>query len=327
MTQDGAPPLRLLAFTAHPDDEISVCAASFAHLKRVYGPRVETAIACATRGENYARKGFDPVDRERELRLAAERLGVDRVRFLGFRNGAMIQMLGPINGRVIYNERWIPINTNWFDGLRPGHAWEDHVEAVRILGELPFGLPPDVEGYDPRGSILAPLVEATVAAIREEKPDVVVTLEPFGGYGHNEHIMVHHAATAATCLSGREDVWPEHAAMQGLAPHAPRRLYWGGLQPENARRSPERRAQIAEARAEMGVPEFAPSLVVSYPEVEAQVYDALCAHQSQFPDLRPWAEVPADLRRYMGADAMLRVYPPRGEGEAPESSIVDGLID
>jgi len=132
-------PVRLIAFTAHPDDEIAVCAASFAYLKERYGLRVETILACATHGENYARPGFSPDVRPDELREAARILRIDRLHFLGFRNGEMIRMLSPINGRVIMNEREIPgLNGAWFGRLKPGQSMEDRAEAVRILGELAF---------------------------------------------------------------------------------------------------------------------------------------------------------------------------------------------
>ncbi|MBN1641391.1 MAG: PIG-L family deacetylase [Anaerolineae bacterium] len=315
-------PVRILALTAHPDDEITLCGAAFLDLKETYADRVETAIACATKGENYARPGWAPAVREEELHAAARVLGVDRVRFLGFRNGEMIQMLGPIHGRVVRHEREIPINTNWFDGLQPGHRWADHVAAVRALGALAFGVPPAVEGYDWRNGPLAPLVEAAVRAIRAERPDVVVTMEPFGNYGHNEHIMVHHAATVACYLSGRDEVWPEHGKA-GLEPHAPHKLYWGGLYEGRPDRAARVQNAIAQARYEMGVPVYEPSLTLSAPHLAEQVFEALSAHRSQFA-LPSWAELPAGQRQFLGTNAFLRVYPPLSPGEPPEGSIVDG---
>src|SRR6187397_2188940 len=79
-------PLRLLALTAHPDDEslgLGGTLASYA------AEGVETFVVCATRGER-GRLGTErpgaavvgPV-REQELRRAAEVLGVKEVVFLG----------------------------------------------------------------------------------------------------------------------------------------------------------------------------------------------------------------------------------------------------
>jgi LmbE family N-acetylglucosaminyl deacetylase len=324
IAQTAGEPIRLLAFTAHPDDEIAVCAASFAYLKERYGARVETILACATRGENFVREGFSPDVRSDELRRAAEILHVDRLHFLGFRNGEMIQMLGPINGRVIQNEREIPINGAWFGGLKPGQSWEDHVEAVRLLGDLAFGNPPDLSSHDWRTCPLRPLAETVVRLIRKERPDVIVTLEPFGNYGHNEHIMIHHAATAGFTLSGREDAWPEQFA-EGLEPHAAIKLYWGGLYTSRPGQSPERAQAIAEARAEMGVPWYPPSLAVEYPRVGERVHRALAAHESQFPPFPAWSDLDEEMRRFFWSDQMLRVYPPVRQDEPAETSILDGL--
>ena len=87
-------PLRLLAVLAHPDDEslgIGGLLAKCAH------EAVETSIVTATRGER-GRLGADrpgaailgPI-RERELRRAAELLGVREVVFLGYLDGELDQ--------------------------------------------------------------------------------------------------------------------------------------------------------------------------------------------------------------------------------------------
>jgi len=150
-------------------------------------------------------------------------------------------------------------------------------------------------------------------------------MEPFGNYGHNEHIMVHHAATAGFYLSGREDVWPEHFD-QDLAPHAARKLYWGGLYESRPHQTEERAKAIAKARAEMGIPQYAPSLTVEYPEVGERVHRALAAHESQFAELPPWSDLDEAWRRFFWSDQLLRVYSSVGAGEPAEASIADGLL-
>jgi LmbE family N-acetylglucosaminyl deacetylase len=147
-------------------------------------------------------------------------------------------------------------------------------------------------------------------------------MEPFGNYGHNEHIMVHHAATIAFYLSARAAVWPAHEA-QGLAPHAPQKLYWGGLYESRPDRPARQQNAIAQARYEMGVPAYRPSLTVSAPHLAERVFEALSAHRSQFA-LPPWSAVSETQRRFLRRNAFLRVYPPLSEGEPAERSLVDG---
>jgi N-acetyl-1-D-myo-inositol-2-amino-2-deoxy-alpha-D-glucopyranoside deacetylase len=70
----------------------------------------------------------------------------------------------------------------------------------------------------------APLDEAAghlVAVIREVRPQVLVTYDPDGGYGHPDHIKAHRVATRGAELAAREDFRPE------LGPaHTVSRVYW-----------------------------------------------------------------------------------------------------
>ncbi|MHB8624960.1 MAG: PIG-L family deacetylase [Aggregatilineales bacterium] len=56
------------------------------------------------------------------------------------------------------------------------------------------------ENADPRSLWQAPLEEVTarvVEVIRRVRPQVVITFDPFGGYGHPDHIKCHRATLAA----------------------------------------------------------------------------------------------------------------------------------
>lgn len=60
-----------------------------------------------------------------------------------------------------------------------------------------------------------------VKIVREVRPQVMVTYDPEGNYGHPDHIMAHRVATAAFDAAGDRDAYPE----VGLAPWSPRKLY------------------------------------------------------------------------------------------------------
>lgn len=64
-----------------------------------------------------------------------------------------------------------------------------------------------------------------VRDIRAFRPHVVVTFDPFGGYGHPDHIYMHRATTRAFHAAGDPAQFPEHAA-EGLAPYQPAKLYY-----------------------------------------------------------------------------------------------------
>jgi N-acetyl-1-D-myo-inositol-2-amino-2-deoxy-alpha-D-glucopyranoside deacetylase len=62
-------------------------------------------------------------------------------------------------------------------------------------------------------------VGALVAIIREQRPHVVVTYDPNGGYGHPDHIHTHTVTTAAVAAAGSTDHYPG-------GPWAVPKFYW-----------------------------------------------------------------------------------------------------
>jgi LmbE family N-acetylglucosaminyl deacetylase len=63
-----------------------------------------------------------------------------------------------------------------------------------------------------------------VRAIRSFRPDVIITFDPTGAYGHPDHIAISIATTQAHSLSGDHSAYPEQLA-DGLQPHQSGRLY------------------------------------------------------------------------------------------------------
>ncbi|OBG29205.1 N-acetyl-1-D-myo-inositol-2-amino-2-deoxy-alpha-D-glucopyranoside deacetylase [Mycobacterium sp. E3198] len=62
-------------------------------------------------------------------------------------------------------------------------------------------------------------VGALVAIIRAQRPHVVVTYDPNGGYGHPDHIHAHTVTTAAVAAAGSSDDYPGE-------PWAVPKFYW-----------------------------------------------------------------------------------------------------
>jgi len=144
---------RLLLLYAHPDDEILGPGGAVA-LYANQGAEVELVIA--TRGE--AGEISDPAlatpetlgeVREREMRCAADTLGIDRVTYLGYRDSGMEGTADNQNPQAYVNS--------------------DPAEAVSRL----------------------------VENIRRVRPHVILTFEPFGGYGHPDHKTIHKQALLA----------------------------------------------------------------------------------------------------------------------------------
>lgn len=71
----------------------------------------------------------------------------------------------------------------------------------------------------------AVVVGRIVHEIRRIRPQVVVTFDPYGGYGHPDHIFMHRATTRAFHEAGDPAKYPD----QGLEPYQPAKLYYSAF--------------------------------------------------------------------------------------------------
>ncbi len=102
------------------------------------------------------------------------------------------------------------------------------IHGLHLLGYRDSGMPGSPDHNHPRAFIRAPfeqVVSQLVALIRRIRPEVVLTFDPYGGYGHPDHIFMHRAMWEAFHRAGDSEAFPEHRA-QGLPPHRPARLYY-----------------------------------------------------------------------------------------------------
>lgn len=61
--------------------------------------------------------------------------------------------------------------------------------------------------------------------VREQKPQVMITFDAWGGYGHPDHIQIHKAALLAFFVAGDPRAFPEQLK-DGLEPWTPLKLYF-----------------------------------------------------------------------------------------------------
>ncbi len=96
--------------------------------------------------------------------------------------------------------------------------------AVVHLGYRDSGMAGWPDNRHPRALVAAPIEEVTrdiVRVIRDERPQVVITFDPIGGYQHPDHIAIHQATVRAFHLAGDPDQLPS----AGI-PFAPQKLYY-----------------------------------------------------------------------------------------------------
>ena len=133
-------------------------------------------------------------------------------------------------GEVI-GDRWAELAVDHADQLG-GYRVGELTEALRALGiSAPIYLGGAGRWRDSGMPDTAPrrrqrfidadereAVGALVAIIREQRPHVVVTYDPMGGYGHPDHVQTHTVTTAAVAAAGTADYPGE--------PWTVPKLYW-----------------------------------------------------------------------------------------------------
>lgn len=191
----AARPWRLLLVHAHPDDESILTGATMA---RAAAAGHHVSLLTATRGEagevypsGLSHLAGNPAAlaavRETELIAATALLGVRESRFLC-----------PPAG---YGAR------RWVDSGMAGAPAQQ-----RRADELPFAT-----------SDLSATAAAVAEVICELRPDVLVTYDEHGGYGHPDHIAAHRATMAGAALAaGPEhgDAWQVRKIYEVVSPRS-----------------------------------------------------------------------------------------------------------
>lgn len=72
------------------------------------------------------------------------------------------------------------------------------------------------------------LVGRIVHIIRQFKPQVIVTFDPFGGYGHPDHIRMHEATMAAHKLSGDPEAFGAQLS-KDTKPYTAQKVYYAAF--------------------------------------------------------------------------------------------------
>jgi N-acetyl-1-D-myo-inositol-2-amino-2-deoxy-alpha-D-glucopyranoside deacetylase len=212
-------------------------------------------------------------------------------------------------------------------------------EAARILGigrvvQLGYrdsGMAGTADNDHPRSFLRAHLDEATakvVRVVREERPDVVVTYDENGLYGHPDHIRAHQVAVAAFHAAGDPTRFPEAGPAW-----APPKLYYAVFGRSGVRRFAERLRQAGIAPPfgddwSSGGFGVADERVTTEVDVAAYVDTkraALAAHRTQMGPDTFVTRLPPDLYRQMaGRETFQRVVGPTRQ-DGTETDLFAGL--
>ncbi len=190
-------------------------------------------------------------------------------------------------------------------------------DDVRFLGYRDSGMPgtPDndhPESYhraDPEAAI-----GQLVALIRETRPQVVITFEPFGGYGHPDHIAASRFTTAAFDAAGDPTQYP-----QAGPPWKPARLFytmipmkfWRDLQArlQEAGADTSDFARFDELAKHRPPDEKITTVIDVMPYVDVK-WKAANSHLTQFGMTSRWKRLPeAVMRELTGREYFWQVRP------------------
>ncbi|MDH3194342.1 MAG: PIG-L family deacetylase [Acidimicrobiia bacterium] len=206
------------------------------------------------------------------------------------------------------------------------------VSNHEFLGYRDSGMMGTDPNADERCFWQADFMEATgrlIKLIRKYQPEVMVIYDPFGGYGHPDHIQVHRIGLSAYWgasdlgrfpLGDGEELW------------RPSKLYWSAW--------PRTRVQgFAKARLEAGLineeeyeqqrhggtPDEMIDAWIDVKDVFGRKEDAWRAHRTQIPEDWFFFQVPADVRpTVFGLESFVRVFSDV-DVQSPEDDLFNGL--
>ena len=195
------------------------------------------------------------------------------------------------------------------------------VSRLEMLGYLDSGMEGWAQNGRPGSLTGAPLeeeVERLAALIREERPQVLVTYDESGGYGHPDHIRTHQLAVAAAAATGIPEKVYHTAIPRSAVAAAARRMREMGVSMEAFQDALDPEAPP------FGVDD---ALLTTVVDVSGQVdakLAALRAHASQ-ADNGFLLRFPAELvREFLSREYFVRAQDRTGAG-LPESDLFDGL--
>lgn len=184
-----------------------------------------------------------------------------------------------------------------------------------FLGYRDSGMMGEDSNFHPDSFWQADFDEAVgrlVRIIRRFRPDVLTIYDPYGGYGHPDHIQVHRVGLAAFWAAPDQARYPLGEQEE---PWMVPKLYWSTWPRSRRKRFAEIRLAAGEitqddyeAALVSGTPDEVLTLVDTSEWIDKKL-DALRAHRSQIPEdwfmLRVDEDVRADV---VGMEAFYRVH-------------------
>jgi LmbE family N-acetylglucosaminyl deacetylase len=270
--------LTFLAVHAHPDDEASSTGGVF---RLLANQRVRTVLVTCTRGEfGDAPGGIKPEEEGHDADDVAEvrQAELDKA----------VEVLGISRSvRLGYRDSGM---MGWPQNEDPASFWATPVNEA---------------------------AERLALILMEERPQVVVTYNQHGFYGHPDHIQAHRITVSALSLIDYEPTLYYNAIPNSVM--AIMRERWEREEREqreaDAAKGIERPAESEmseEDIIEMGTPDDQIGAAIDVSSVTDAKYDALAAHHSQIAESFWMKMSREEFKKAMGTEWFVRVTNPKG---------------
>jgi N-acetyl-1-D-myo-inositol-2-amino-2-deoxy-alpha-D-glucopyranoside deacetylase len=204
------------------------------------------------------------------------------------------------------------------------------IREVVFLDYRDSGMVGTAENQHPDALINAPaavVVTQLAGIIRRIRPEVVVTFEPNGGYGHPDHIAIHRHTVNAFHAAGNAGQYPELGT-----PHTPRRLYYTAIPRSFFRRMISEMQALGLDTTEFqhfadggggGWPDEQVTAVIDVSATVDAKWQALHCHRTQFGPGNLFRRLPeSTVREMMSREHFAQAWPER----AGDTGIVGDLF-
>lgn len=194
------------------------------------------------------------------------------------------------------------------------------IKDLRFMGFRDSGMPGTRDNNHPDALYQADpdrVIDQLVAIIREVRPEVVITHDPTGGYGHPDHIATSAQTTRAFSLAGDSDYvgsvargadpWAPHFLYYVCLPRSVLRKVWqqmldSGITPPFAKDNIE----------SLGTPDEDVTTVLDVSSVVDTKIASLLCHRTQIGANGPFAKLPEDYAREMMSTEYFTLAVPEG---------------
>lgn len=202
------------------------------------------------------------------------------------------------------------------------------VRQLIFLDYRDSGMAGTPENADPRAFVNAPAEEVVprlVGIIRRVRPQVVVTFEPNGGYGHPDHITIHRHTVAAFHAAADANLYPD----QGPAWQAAR-LFYSAIPRSFFLQMRDQLAALGEDTSDFarfeeagaGWPDEKVNVTIDVTDSVNAKWSALECHRTQFGTGNLFRRLPdAALKRMMSHEYFALAWP-----EPEPGARFDGLF-